>query len=56
MQQQKQWRKLDGRQVKGSIEDEIRSALVREKEMGHQLKVCIGTDSQVKAGKLNLPP
>ncbi len=48
MQQQKQWRKLDGRQVKGSIEDEIRSALVREKEMGHQLKVCIGTDSQVK--------
>ncbi|HTH31720.1 MAG TPA: ribonuclease H-like YkuK family protein, partial [Lacibacter sp.] len=22
--------------------------LVREKEMGHELKVCIGTDSQVK--------
>jgi predicted RNase H-related nuclease YkuK (DUF458 family) len=22
--------------------------IVREKEMGHQLKVCIGTDSQVK--------
>jgi uncharacterized protein len=49
MQQQKQWRKLDGRMVKGSIEDEVRSAVIREKEMGHQLKVCIGTDSQVKA-------
>ncbi len=49
MQQQKQWRKLDGRMVKGSIEDEVRSAVVREKQTGHQLKVCIGTDSQVKA-------
>ena len=30
------------------IEMEIRNAIVREKEAGHQLKVCIGTDSQVK--------
>ena len=46
--QQQQWRKLDGRMVKGDIADEVRSAVVREKQMGHQLKVCIGTDSQVK--------
>ena len=45
---QQQWRKLDGRIVKGDIADEVRSAVVREKQMGHQLKVCIGTDSQVK--------
>jgi uncharacterized protein len=43
------WRKLDGTKLKRPIEDEVRAALVREKEMGHELKVCIGTDSQVKA-------
>src|SRR3712207_65339 len=42
------WRKLDGTRIKHSIEDGVRSAIVREKEAGHQLKVCIGTDSQVK--------
>lgn len=45
------WRRLDGTPVKQDIVDEIRSALVREKEAGHELKVCIGTDSQVKAGE-----
>lgn len=48
MQQQKRWRKLSGEQIKGSLEDEVRKVLVREKEAGHQVKVCIGTDSQVK--------
>lgn len=47
MEQQK-WRKLDGTRIKTPIEDEVRQATVREKEAGHQLKVCIGTDSQVK--------
>jgi predicted RNase H-related nuclease YkuK (DUF458 family) len=46
--EQQQWRKLDGARIKSSIEDEVRCVIVREKEMGHQLKVCIGTDSQVK--------
>lgn len=48
MEKQQQWRKLDGTRIKRPIEDEIRSVLVREREMGHELKVCIGTDSQVK--------
>jgi len=48
MEQQQQWRKLDGSRIRIPIEDEIRSVLVREKEKGHELKVCIGTDSQVK--------
>lgn len=47
--EQQHWRKLDGTQIKRPIEDEVRAVLVREKEMGHTLKVCIGTDSQVKA-------
>jgi len=45
---EQQWRKPDGTRIKKTIEDEVRDVLVREKEIGHELKVCIGTDSQVK--------
>jgi hypothetical protein len=48
MEQQHQWRKLSGQLVQGSIEDEVRQTVLREKEAGNELKVCIGTDSQVK--------
>lgn len=51
MEDQKQWRKLSGECIKRPIDDEIRAVLVREKEAGHEIKVCIGTDSQVK-GKI----
>jgi len=46
--EQQQWRKLNGQRIQGPLEDEVRAVIVREKEMGHELKVCIGTDSQVK--------
>lgn len=48
MEQQQKWRKLNGQRLQHSIVDEVRAAIVRGKEMGHDLKVCIGTDSQVK--------
>jgi predicted RNase H-related nuclease YkuK (DUF458 family) len=32
-----------------SIRDEVESALAREIKMGYEVKVCIGTDSQVKS-------
>ena len=48
MEQQQKWRKLSGENIQRPIEDEIRTVIIREKEMGHSLKVCIGTDSQVK--------
>lgn len=48
MEQQQKWRTLGGQWIQRPIADEIRSILVREKEAGHELKVCIGTDSQVK--------
>jgi predicted RNase H-related nuclease YkuK (DUF458 family) len=48
MEQQQQWRKLNGERIKQPIEDEVSNVLIREKEMGHEMKVCIGTDSQVK--------
>jgi predicted RNase H-related nuclease YkuK (DUF458 family) len=46
--EQKKWRKFDGTPIKRDLQDEIRAVLVREKNAGHQLKACIGTDSQVK--------
>jgi predicted RNase H-related nuclease YkuK (DUF458 family) len=48
MKQQINWRKLDGSKIKIPIEEEVRNRLVAEKEAGHQMKVCIGSDSQVK--------
>lgn len=48
-QEQQQWRKLSGERIKIPIADEVRSVLIRERELGHDLKVCIGTDSQVKS-------
>ena len=48
-QEQQQWRKLNGERIRIPIEDEVRNVLMREKEIGHEMKVCIGTDSQVKS-------
>jgi predicted RNase H-related nuclease YkuK (DUF458 family) len=47
MEQQK-WRKLDGTRIRIPIQDEIQSVLAIEKAIGYELKVCIGSDSQVK--------
>lgn len=46
--QRRQWRTLSGRKISTSIEDEIKMVLQKEQAAGNQLKVCIGTDSQVK--------
>jgi uncharacterized protein len=45
---QQQWRKLNGEKIRIPIEDEVKATIIRERAMGHELKVCIGTDSQVK--------
>ena len=50
-QEQQQWRKLSGERIKIPIVEEMTKILTREREMGHEVKVCIGTDSQVK-GKI----
>ena len=49
MEQEQQWRKLAGERIKIPIAQEINNVLMREREMDHELKVCIGTDSQVKS-------
>ena len=48
MEQKQQWRKLNGERIKIAIADEVMNVLMREREAGNELKVCIGTDSQVK--------
>ncbi len=48
---QRQWRKLSGEKIMHSIEDEVMHVMMKEKNAGHELKACIGTDSQVK-GKI----
>lgn len=51
MEQEQQWRKFNGERISIPIAEEVANVLMWEKEMGHELKVCIGTDSQVK-GKI----
>src|SRR5215207_1836930 len=48
MEQQLRWRKLSGEKIHRPIADEIMAVIARERAVGHELKVCIGTDSQVK--------
>ena len=43
-----QWRKLGGQRITRPIEEEITDVIAKERAIGNELKVCIGTDSQVK--------
>ncbi len=42
------WRKFNGEDIKLPIYDAVEAVIIREIEAGNKLKVCIGTDSQVK--------
>ena len=42
------WRKFNGDAIELPIKSEVESAIQRETDQGYKLKVCIGTDSQVK--------
>jgi predicted RNase H-related nuclease YkuK (DUF458 family) len=42
------WKKFSGEVIHTPILNEIEQAIIRESEQGYHLKVCIGTDSQVK--------
>ncbi|MEJ7560496.1 MAG: ribonuclease H-like YkuK family protein [Pedobacter sp.] len=42
------WKKFSGEIIKSPILEEVEKAIIRETESGYKLKVCIGTDSQVK--------
>ncbi len=42
------WRKFNGESIDLPIKQAVADAIVLEAEKGTKLKVCIGTDSQVK--------
>lgn len=42
------WRKFNGDRLDLPIKEAVESAIKRETSSGYKLKVCIGTDSQVK--------
>lgn len=42
------WRKLDGTKIELPIAKAVETSLINERELGNQIKVCIGTDSQVR--------
>lgn len=43
-----EWKKFNGEKIKADIVSEVERTLIAETEAGNKLKVCIGTDSQVK--------
>ncbi len=42
------WRRLSGKPIELPIKEAVEKTIIAEKEQGHRLKVCIGTDSQVR--------
>ncbi|MBL7778512.1 MAG: hypothetical protein JNK66_09505 [Chitinophagales bacterium] len=42
------WHRLDGANITLPIAEAVENALINEREMGNAIKVCIGTDSQVR--------
>jgi predicted RNase H-related nuclease YkuK (DUF458 family) len=45
------WRKFNGQPIETPIYDAVETVIKRETEAGYRLKVCIGTDSQVKGSE-----
>lgn len=48
--EEKQWRRLNGNKLAGTLLSNVEEAIIREREAGHKLKLCVGTDSQVRGG------
>lgn len=42
------WRKLNGERIQQDIKAAVEEAIIREHAAGYRLKVCIGSDSQVR--------
>ena len=47
-----QWRRFSGDPVLLPIRDEVERMIVREQALGNKLKICIGTDSEVRGAKV----
>ena len=42
------WRRLSGQRFEQPIKEVVEQTILKEKSLGNRLKVCIGTDSQVR--------
>lgn len=47
------WRRLNGDPINVPIKDKVHQTILDENNLGNKLKVCIGTDSQVKGGTID---
>ena len=45
------WRRFNGEHIHLPIKEEVKKTIIRETGKGFRLKVCIGTDSQVKGSE-----
>lgn len=45
------WRKFSGEPLRMPVKKAVEEAIIRETEAGFKLKVCIGTDSQVRSSE-----
>lgn len=46
------WRRLNGHRIELPIKKAVEEAILREKTNGHKLKICIGSDSQVRGNAI----
>ena len=42
------WRRLNGQKIELPIKEAVKQTILKEKKAGYKLKICIGTDSQVR--------
>lgn len=45
------WHRLDGSNIQFPIAEAVEKALLNEQSLGNEIKVCIGTDSQVRGAE-----
>lgn len=50
METQFAWRRLNGDPLESGLKDSVESVIKKERALGNRLKVCIGSDSQIKGG------
>jgi predicted RNase H-related nuclease YkuK (DUF458 family) len=42
------WRRLNGQKLEDPVAKSVKDTIIRETNLGHRLKLCIGTDSLVR--------
>ncbi|MBL7818336.1 MAG: hypothetical protein JNL70_25210 [Saprospiraceae bacterium] len=50
---EKEWRRLNGQRIELPIKEAVERTIVEEQALGNRLKVCIGTDSQVRGEEIH---